>query len=360
MTALIELDRITVSGTPEMGRQQGEALSNRIRDFMAVRFDAVKTYAGERGHTIDRLNDIGRASMGILKEWDLEGYEEHVGIAEGAHVDPVDLYIATNMTDMRDALILSKPGHPSPPDAEGCSAILVPASKTADGLSIAGQTWDLNPPDIEYVVAIHRRPKTGPATWTVTCAGCQTLMGLNQNGLALGTTNIKTYGSRPGVGYLSLLHRMVRAHSTREAATILKTAPRSGAHVYWLADPVELREYETSPDHVARRAADTQPVCHTNHCLDATHQAIEGEQPSDSSQCRLNRMETMLERNDHTVETIKEIFADRSDGLNSINRYAEDDQGTATNAVFIATPGRREAWTCRGPADRGQWYKLGF
>jgi hypothetical protein len=51
---------------------------------------------------------------------------------------------------------------------------------------------------------------------------------------------------------------------------------------------------------------------------------------------------------------------DRSDGVDSINRYTEDDQGTTTNACVIAVPARRELWACRGPADRGAWVQLAF
>ena len=58
--------------------------------------------------------------------------------------------------------------------------------------------------------------------------------------------------------------------------------------------------------------------------------------------------------------SVQALFSDRSDGINSINRYAEDLQATATNAVFIAVPARREAHACRGPADRGEWARLSF
>ncbi|MEE2787468.1 MAG: C45 family peptidase [Myxococcota bacterium] len=358
MKEAFQLDQITVSGSfTEMGQQQGEAFRARIQAFMAVRFDAVEGYCSDRGFATTRLKEIAHQSMAIFQDWDRDGFDEHLGIAQGAQVDAVDLYLATNMTDMRDALILEAP---AAADHEGCSSILVPASMTRDGVAIAGQTWDLNPPDIEYIVAVKRRPEYGPSTWTVTCAGCLTLMGINQTGLSVGTTNIKTRGSRPGVGYLSVLHRLIRTHSVREAASILKNAPRAGAHVYWLADPVELREYETSPDRIVRREAGKGPLCHTNHCLDTVHQTLEGEASSDSSRCRLDRLETLLDRDDHTLETIQAIFADRHDGVLSINRYAEDDQGTATNAVFVAFPAHREAHACRGPADRGAWTVLGF
>jgi len=261
---------------------------------------------------------------------------------------------------MRDALLLQAGDGPVKGDAEGCTSLLLPGNRTADGFAIAGQTWDLNPPDIEYVVAIHRKPEDALETWTVTCAGCLTLMGINSAGVTVGTTNIKTWGSRPGVGYLAILHRMIHAHTAQKAARVLLDAPRSGAHVYWLADPIHLREYESSPTYVGLREAGDDAVCHTNHCLHSGNVEQQAELGSESSALRLATMQELLSGDNHTVESIKTAFSDRSHGVLSINRYAEDDQGTATNAVFIAVPARREAFACRGSANRGAWERLSF
>jgi isopenicillin-N N-acyltransferase-like protein len=341
-----------------MGIQYGEAFAERIRRFVEVRFAAMEVYTRERGRSAgsDGIMDVGRESLGIYATWDPDGYEELVGIAEGAGLSPDRLYTATNMTDMRDILLLSEPIA----DAEGCSSLIVPPGLARDGNALAGQTWDLNPSDIEFVVGIRRRPTHGLQTWTVTCAGCHTLVAINERGLSLGTTNIKTRGARPGVGYLGLLHRMAGAETAVEAAHILETAPRAGAHTYWIADETDQFDYETSPDRVVARRAGDGALCHTNHCLDSAHTAIEGEPPSDSSRTRLRKVGNTLAKGGHTVETLRALFSDRSDGLESVNRYAEDEQGTATNACFIAVPGRREAHACRGPADRGRWMRLHF
>ena len=338
-----------------MGQQQGEGLRDMIRAFVDVRFQALDGYLADRDTRKEGLETIGAACMQIHQEWDPVGVEEHRGIASGADIDPVRLYIATNMTDIRDILVL-----PQKADAEGCSSLLIPSNLSADGHPISGQTWDLNPPDIDYVVAIHRRPLRGLASWTVSCAGCLSLVGMNEKGLSVGTTNIKTYGSKPGVGYLGLIHKLLQARSARIATHVVSQAPRSGAHVYWMADQTDLFEFETSPSRYVIRNAQNSAVCHTNHCLDATHQALEGEGASDSSKARLSRMEVNLAQGKHTPSKIKALFANREDGLHSINRYEEDDQGTATNSVFIARPHERIAYACRGPADRGQWYRLDF
>ena len=154
---MIDLPMITVSGSPRtMGEQQGEALKTLIHEFVDVRFAALSGYLADRDTKDTGLFDIGAECMHIHEAWDPAGVEEHRGIAAATQIDPVRLYIATNMTDIRDILVL-----PSTPDREGCSSLLVPGNLCADGQPIAGQTWDLNPPDIDYVVAVHRQPTSG-------------------------------------------------------------------------------------------------------------------------------------------------------------------------------------------------------
>jgi hypothetical protein len=259
------------------------------------------------------------------------------------------------MTDVRDVLFL-----PSSERDEGCTSLLVPPALSRSGDVIVGQTWDLNPTDLDFVIAVHRRPDHGPETWSVTCAGALSLTGMNAAGVAVGTTNIKTRRSRVGVGYLSLLHRAIRSSSAAEAKALIRSAPRAAAHTYWLADANGASELECDPEHVIERHADDAPLARTNHCLSSVMKSAEGEEPSGSSRKRLARAEAQLRGGAQDIESLQALMRDRSDGVDSINRYAEDGQGTTTNACLIAVPARRELWACRGPADRGQWVQLSF
>ena len=186
----IELEQLTVSGTPlQMGAAQGEHFRARIAAFVEQRFDAVRGYMAERKSPVDAKQSLlaaATASLEIVDAWDPEAQQEHRGIAKGAGVDPVELYAAANMTDMRDVVLLGAEAGPylNPSPGEGCSTVLVPATH---GGPLAAQTWDLNPPDVDFIVAVRRRPVSGPQTWAVTCAGCLTLMGINEAGVAVGT-----------------------------------------------------------------------------------------------------------------------------------------------------------------------------
>ena len=265
------------------------------------------------------------------------------------------LYGSTNMTDVRDVLLL-----PGTKADEGCTSLLVPAALSRSQQVIVGQTWDLNPTDLDFVVAVHRRPKDGPETWSVTCAGALSLTGMSAAGVAVGTTNIKTRRSRVGVGYLSLLHRAIRASSAAQARELVKAAPRAAAHTYWLADAAGASELECDPDTVIERRADVEPLARTNHCLSDAMRGAEGEPATVSSQKRLARAEQQLRAGSQDVDSLRALMRDRSDGVDSINRYTEDAQGTTTNACVVAVPARLELWACRGPADRGEWVQLKF
>ncbi len=355
---LLHLPQLTLRGTvTRIGEAHGRELRERIRDFVPMRFAATLEYLTTLGHAdVGPLIDVGRRCLTEYAAWDPRGHAEHCAIARGAGVDAAELYTAANMTDMRDVLAL---GGNLPADAEGCTAVLIPAAFTKGGQAIAAQTWDLNPQDLDFVVAIHRIPDDAPATWSVTCTGCLSLVGINDCGLAVGTTNIKTHGSKVGVGYMGVLHRMLASRNFAEAARVCETAPRAAAHTYWLASATQLAEWETTAWSAVRRDAVAGPLGRTNHCLVQAHAARQGEPPSASSQARLARVGERLRADaPHDVASLQALFADREDGIDSINRFAEDGEGTSTNSVVIAVPAQRTLWTCRGSADRGAWVEL--
>jgi isopenicillin-N N-acyltransferase like protein len=355
--SLLKLPIVECAGDPRaLGEQQGEQLRERIAAFIDQRLTAFAEYSRQRaGPSVEQFLAVGAACLRRFEAWDPEGAAEHAGIAEAAGVSAAALYGSTNMTDVRDVLLL-----PSSKTDEGCTSLLVPAALSRSRQVLVGQTWDLNPTDLDFVVAVHRRPKLGPETWSVTCAGALSLTGMSALGVAVGTTNIKTKRSRLGVGYLSLLHRAIRAGSAREAQQLVRTAPRAAAHTYWLADAQGATELECDPDTVIERSADPEPLARTNHCLSWAMRGAEGEAPTASSQKRLLRAEQQLRSGAQDVATLQALMRDRADGVDSINRYTEDNQGTTTNACVIAVPARLELWACRGPADRGQWQQLKF
>ncbi|MGC4088464.1 MAG: C45 family autoproteolytic acyltransferase/hydrolase [Polyangiaceae bacterium] len=354
----LTLRTLSVRGTPrELGQAQGEALREPIAAFVAQRLEALRGYLGERGESAryDEFVAVGKACLEAAHRFDPAGSEEHDAIADAAGIARELLYAACNMTDVRDVLVL-----PARPDREGCTSVLLPKSHTKQGQIVVGQTWDLNPTDLDFVVGVHRKPTQGPETWSVTCVGALSLMGMNEHGVSVGTTNIKTRASRVGVGYLSILHRALNQRSFTDAAQVVRNAPRAAAHTYWLASAEQAILFETDPDLVVERALLDDALVQTNHCQGRELAGREGEAQSASSRARLLRAERVLATTDHDLDSVRALFADRADGVDSINRYAEDAQGTTTNACLVCCPATRDVLACRGPADRGEWQKLEF
>lgn len=355
-----DLPRFTVSGSPQdMGRSYGSQCREMIHRFVADREAAVETYFRERGiASTDELFAAGAACLDQVRTFHPAGHAEHLGIAEGAGIDPVRLFTTANMTDVRDVILL--PGEAPIAEDEGCTAALLPPGIARDGNALQGQTWDLNGPDVEYIIALHRIPDNGPETWTVTCSGCQTLMGMNVHGVSVGTTNLKTTGARVGVPYLSVLHLALEQPTLQAASAVVEKAPVAGSHSYWIGDAEQAVEWERTPQTAYSRTTDDGALARSNHCLFEANIRRETDL-SESTRERSARMNALLATSDsHTVTTLKTLFADRSDGRLSINRFAEDDSGATTNAVVVCNPADTELWACRGPADRGTWERLEF
>lgn len=354
---MYELDDLTVQGDARsMGRQQGEALRDRVQSLLAHRMNEMTGYLATREvDAMHRIDEVGRRCLDLLEAWDHEGWDEHIGVAEGALVDPAHLLFVLNMTDTRDLVCWGPEG-----DDEGCTAIGIPPNRTADSGVIMAQSWDLNRGDIEHVVAIHRLPIAGPETWTVTVAGGPTLIGMNEHGLWVGTTNLKTEDVQSGIGYMNLLHRAIRERTSQAAAWVIESATRIAAHSYWLGDADGAIQLECSSSDVVRRELGTEAIVQTNHCLDEAHLLRQPEPPSLSSRHRFDRASTLVSGEGLDLEGVRAILSDRSEGALSISRHPEDGEPTTTNACVIGVPAERVLEACRGPADQGRWVRLPF
>ncbi len=357
MSAL-ELPIIEVSGTPQaMGEAAGEALRDDIAAMIDRRCEAAAAYFAQRGvGSIDAMISVGAACLEELESWDLQGWEEHVATAAGAGVDPALLHAAANYSDVRDLVVMPTAGGSD----EGCTSVAYPGTATRDGHVLVGQTWDLHPLDVDSVVAMHRVPTQGPETWSVTVAGAPSLIGMNEAGVWVGTTNIKVRGVRIGVCYLNLLHRALRCRDREDAASQVAHAPRAAAHTFLLADAGGAIELECTAVSTVRSDLGTTPIVRTNHCFDAEHMGDEAEPPSSSSLARVERATALTSEGLADVTTVRRLMTDRQDGVDSICRWPEDGELTATNACVVGVPSLRRLEACRGPADRGRWTSLPF
>jgi isopenicillin-N N-acyltransferase-like protein len=350
---------IQLAGTPgRMGETFGESCRESIAELYALRLaNAVAQalrYGGRRVAEADLLALAG-ACLEASARFDPEGTEELRGIARGAGLSAERVLAMNGLTDLRDALAWGGPLE----SAGGCTAFVVQRDRSADGRLWAGQTWDLGTDNQPYVVAVQRRPERGPETWCVTTVGCLSLMGMNAEGVAIGTTNLRTIDAGPGVPYLGLIHRALAEGSAAAAAASIARAPRAGGHAYTVVD----RAGEAFAVECSARRSRTFALrggfhVHTNHCQVPEHQALEADIPYASSRARLARMQELLraaERIDGPF--LEACLADRANGTLAICR--DGFEGISTNAALVVCPEAGLLRACHGLPSRGGWVSLG-
>ncbi len=353
--------RIDLAGTPRaMGEAFGEAYRGEIAQLYALRLaNALRQatqYGGRATGEVELLRLAG-ACLAASERFDSRGAEELRGIARGARLT-AELVLAMNgLTDLRDGLAWGDLGEAG---ADGCTAVIVQRDASADGRPRLAQSWDLASDNAPFVVAVHRRPERGPETWSVTTVGCLCLMTLNADGLALGTTNLRTRDSGVGVPYLSLIHRAIEEPGAAAAARLIAAAPRAGAHSYLALDAGGAGFVVECTGKLSHTfAVERGTHVHTNHCQVPAHAALEADTPRRSSEARLARMRELMDASRGRIDAalLRSCYADSAGGALAICR--RDYDGISTNAASVITPEQGELWACAGvPDEASKWEKL--
>lgn len=350
---------LSFSGSPAaIGAAFGEQCRTEIAELYAARLQNAVSQAKQHGgrDVGERaVLEVARACLAPTRAYHPDGYAELEGIARGANLSIEQVLAMNGLTDLRDVLAwggeLEALG--------GCSAFVVAGDFTASGKLLCGQTWDLATDNMPYVLAVHRRPSEGPETWCLTTVGCLSLIGLNEHGIACGTTNIRTTDARPGVTYLSLIHKALSVRTIDEARTAITDAERAGAHFYYLADAAGCGlAIECTPTDADVVEIEVGAYVHTNHCLLPAHQAIEGNTPSASSHARQDRLEHLIadDCGSADLDAAKRWLSDRENGENAISRTDYD--GISSNGAVVMEPETGTIHVGHGPPHLTTWVDL--
>ncbi len=313
-----------------------------------------RVYGGREARESDLLA-LAQASLGWWEAYDEEAVRELEGIARGSGLDVVQLVALGGLTDLRDALAW---GAPAPSD---CTAALVQSDASADGQTGFAQTWDLATDNAPFVLVVRRRPREGPETCSVTTVGCLSLIGMNEHGLTVGTTNLRTRDARPGVPYLGVIHRALRARGFAEALDDVRRARRAGAHSFLVLDgPGRAAAVECSATRSEAIHLEGGIHVQTNHCLRPANRACEAEVPRQSSHARRARMLALLaaRHGQLRAEDLMEALCDTSGGKLAICR--DDLEGITTHAAVVAYPAMRSFHVCLGLPDPQGFERLGW
>lgn len=339
-----------------MGLQMGTDHRAEIHELYAARLDnAIRQalFYGRRRVDEAQLLAIAQRCLPYVQRWDSESWHELEGIAEGARLDVARLWMMNALTDIRDLAAYGEPDWTRPVE-EGCSAILVGRGLTGDGPLVA-QTWDLSTDNMPFVRLVIRRPTAEPATASMTLVGCLSLVGLNDRGVAIGTTNVRATDNRLGVGYLDVIHRGLHQGSSTAAVDMVRSAPRAGAHFYHVTgaqeDPVAL---ECTAHVVEEQTVDGWYV-HTNHMLhEATGRLEARGTPTASSHARQARLEALVSGcGQPTVTELQRFLADRHGDENAVDRH--DFAGISTNGAVVMEPAARRIHVVWGHVSSGTW-----
>ncbi len=358
----MQLEIVELSGSSgAMGQAFGESCRDEVRELCERRLRAAAAFVAERRNGAVTRDDVLAAAarcLAICRAWDPAGYDEFAGIAHGAGVDEATLYAMQGLTDLRDLL-----GIGGEAEDEGCSAFVVADDRAAGGRLLVGQNWDLASDNMPFVRLVHRRPSEGPRTWSLTLTGCLTLIGVNDAGLAVGNTNLKTTDNRPGVQYLALLHRAIGCTSRDAAAQAIMSAPRLAAHFYYLADAAgRATLLECSAARACRTDVTRGTAVHCNHAMAPAIAAIEAPHGTDSTCHRQARLEHLLQSHPGPigVADLKTMLADHDGGDEAICRHHVPPNDISTNASVIMCPATGEIHACRGQPHVGQWLTRAF
>ncbi len=350
---------LSFSGAPaDIGEAFGRECREQIHELYRLRIDNAITQALQHG---GRDVDEGRAlavasdSLEPTRAYHPDGFAELEGIARGADM-PVEKLLAMNgLTDIRDVLAwggeLESLG--------GCSSFVIAGDHTASGKALCGQTWDLATDNMPFVVGVVRTPHGGPQTRCLTTVGCLSLIGINDDGIAVGTTNIRTLDARPGVTYLSVIHKALSQRAFEPACEAITSARRAGAHYYYVVGPGgHGAAIECTATRHDRSAVTSGFYVHCNHCLVACHAEIEGNTPAASSHARQARLEQLIRdgRASNDFDSLKAFLGDRANGENAICR--DDYSGISSNGAVVMEPESGAMVACHGLPDAATWIDM--
>jgi len=314
-----------------MGESFGEQLRTEARELYAIRLRSALTQAHEEGlrdATEEDLHRVARASMCITADCDPETADEMEGIARGTGLTLEQVMVLNGLTDLRDALSWWRGGELF----GGCTAIVAQSDATRDERLLCGQTWDLGTDNMPYVLAVRRMPRSGLRSVGLTVAGSLPFLGINEAGLAVGTTNLRTRDAQPGVIYVSLIDRALRSRTACEALAAMSAPRRAGGHFFYVADALgSAVALECTAQRHAARELTYGVFVHANHCLMPEYREIDVDASHPSTQARQRQMTALAENavGKLDAEALKLFFADTSGVPVAICR--DDVDGTSTN-----------------------------
>lgn len=362
----MQLKTVTLAGSPrQMGLQHGEELRDDVRGMIHTRVELAAEAASRAGARFDPqwcLN-LAEESIPHLQRYSLPVFNELSGIADGAGLSLAEMIIGNGWTDFKDLLAMRVHLDQDEEQINECTSVVIGGNHTADGNTYLAQTWDMNVSAGQYMVLVRREPAEGPRSLSLTTAGCLSLIGMNEDGLAVGNTNLAPLDARPGVFYLALIHHALAQRSFEDAVAAITTAQRMSGHYYYLGGPHgEFMGIETTATKHELILPRLGAYVHTNHYLTkallATRLTPSAGVNTLGRQEQMQRLASAL--GDGLSATDISHLLMNHEGDQPICRHNDDPQGAATLGAAVLCPQTRTMWAAGGNPCNGQFEQHSF
>ncbi|BBM82023.1 C45 family autoproteolytic acyltransferase/hydolase [Candidatus Uabimicrobium amorphum] len=350
--SLYELPVIELSGTyREMGEAIGEGFREEIISLCEGHYQWTQTILAQAGrdYSDHQLTETIYECIAHMKSFSPESYDEFYGIARAANISLEYLFLS-HMTDIIDVLVFGGTWN-----RYGCSSVIVCGDRTATNNILLGQTWDWLTVDMPFFCLMHRKPQHGIENWSLGLF-CSYSMGINVEGVVVGTTNLLTWDAAPGVPRSAIVQRALNSTTADSALKSIVNSQKASAHYHYLGDTKGIGYgVESSVRHTVISEHHQGFYVHCNHALNAEIKKYENTSPDASTLFRQQRLTQLLQTNSEiTVSDLKNYFSDCEGGELGIRQ--DNTLGIySTDACAIFSPQTGEFYACRGQADKGLW-----
>lgn len=329
------------------GRAHGGALAPAIRAYTEerVRLASDGSWAGRPARRADIVG-LAERMLADHRAYAPELYEEMLAMAEAAGISAAEAVIVGGFTDFVDAVRAL--AQADAPEEDDCTAAVVPAGRGGPWFA---QTWDMHDSATEYVVMLDVQPADGPAALVFSTAGCLGQIGMNERGICVGINNLTAGDGQIGVTWPFVVREVLRQTDVDAALEQVLRARLAGGHNFLLLDATG-RGYnvEAMPTHVAVTPLATEPLVHTNHCLDDACRAREARKAPDLLRSSIERLEVGQGMLSGWVDF--ELLVALTREPTAICRRPGPPWHIETSGAVIARPDTGELWAVWGvPAD---------
>ena len=353
---------LDVTGSPEaMGVAHGRAYAEEIRHYTRERVDLVASGLWSGGPiTEGEVLELAHSMLGAHERHSADLHAEMLGIATGAGISPAEAVVVGGFTDFVDTVRAVTGGpHPDSVMEDDCTAVVVPDDR-ADGAGFYAQTWDMHDTATKHVLLLRTTPDDGPPALVFTTTGCLGQLGMNAEGVCVGINNLTADDGRIGVTWPSVVREALTASSAKDALVAIERAELAGGHNFMVFDRNgEGYNIEAMPTArpVTELAADA--LAHTNHTLDPSAAAVEGERPAEmnaSSTRRLATAQRMLDRTGVTAEDLMELTREPD----AICQVPVAPYHVETSGAAVMRPKTLDFWAAWGPPSHNDFQHIPF